>query len=70
MKSGEVRQMEKKKFLRDAELAKELGVSASKLRQDRHLKRGLPYIKAGCCVLYDFAEVLKYLEKQTVRPEA
>ena len=59
----------KKKFLRDVELATELGFSVSKLRQDRHLNRGIPFIRAGRCVLYDFAEVLKYLEKRTIRPE-
>lgn len=57
-----------KKFLRDTELAAELGFSASKLRQDRHKNRGIPFIRAGRCVLYDRIEVQKYLKKQMVYP--
>ena len=57
-----------KKFLRDCEIAKELGVSAQKLRQDRLKGTGLPFIRLGRRILYDRAQVYEYLRSQTVQP--
>jgi len=57
-----------KNFLRDCEIAKEIGVSAQKLRQDRLKGIGLPYIRFGGRILYDREDVFKYLRSQTVSP--
>jgi predicted HTH transcriptional regulator len=56
-------------FLRETEIAKEIGISVPKLRQDRHHGKGLPYIRLGSRILYDREEVFKYLRSQAVRPE-
>lgn len=55
-------------FLRETEIAEEIGVSVPKLRQDRHNRKGLPYIRFGSRILYDREEVFKYLRNQAVRP--
>jgi predicted HTH transcriptional regulator len=56
-------------FLRETEIAEEIGVSVPKLRADRHNGKGLPYIRIGRRILYDREEVFKYLRSRTVRPE-
>lgn len=63
--------MQQRKLLRDTELV-EQGLSpwgVSKLRQDRHFGRGLPYIKVGFSVFYCRDEVVAWFEKFKVTPE-
>jgi|MGYP000098582061 hypothetical protein len=43
-------------------LAEKLDVSISKLQRDRHLKRGLPFLRIGKLVKYDLDKVFEYLE--------
>ncbi len=43
--------------------------SLSKLRQDRHFKRGLPYRKVGKSVFYDLDDVREYFDRHKIIPE-
>ena len=45
-----------------------IGCSVSKLRQDRHKCRGLPYAKFGRSVRYCTADILPYMVRQRITP--
>jgi hypothetical protein len=40
------------------------------LRNDRHLGKGIPYIKLGKSVRYDPADVENYMQRHRIDPEA
>ena len=40
------------------------------LRNDRHLRKGPPYIKMGRSVRYRMCDLLYYIEKHRIDPEA
>ena len=42
-------------------VASAIGCSLSKLRQDRHKCRGIPYVKFGRSVRYSLVDVEKYM---------
>ena len=50
--------------------AKILGKSVQTLRNERHLRKGCPYIKMGRSVRYRVDDLLDYLEKHRIDPEA
>ena len=53
----------KELYLNEKETAAITKDSLSKLRNDRHLGRGLPYIKwGGRSVRYKMADIVKYME--------
>ncbi|SHN48992.1 helix-turn-helix domain-containing protein [Desulfovibrio litoralis] len=45
-----------------------LACSVSKLRQDRHKHRGLPYAKIGRSVRYKLIDVQAYLDRCKITP--
>jgi hypothetical protein len=49
-------------LMNEKNLAEKLDISISKLQRDRHLKRGLPFLRIGKLIKYDFDEVLRVLE--------
>jgi hypothetical protein len=49
------------KYLTERELSRLIGLSLSTLRNDRSLKRGVPYIKIGRSVRYAIGDVELYL---------
>jgi predicted DNA-binding transcriptional regulator AlpA len=56
--------MTKLKYLKEHEVAKMTGLSLSKLRQDRHKCRGLPYHKIGAkCVRYCINDIWKFMDE-------
>jgi len=58
------------RLLTNDEVADLLGVSRSTLAIWRSTERyGLPYVKAGRLVRYKEADVLRFIERRTVRPE-
>jgi len=59
--------MIKKKFLNEAEVSEMTGRAVSTLRNDRYLRQGLPFIKWGRSVRYDFEEVVAFLEAKKIR---
>lgn len=52
------------------EVARYMHTSEAKLAQDRYLGRGIPYVKHGRRVLYRWADVLAYVEANTINPGA
>lgn len=59
--------MLKKKFLTEAEVSEITGRAVSTLRNDRHFRQGIPFIKWGRMVRYDFEEVVTFLEGKKIR---
>ena len=51
------------------ELAKTFRKSVQTLRNDRHLRKGVPYIKLGRSVRYRIVDVLDYMERNRIDPE-
>jgi hypothetical protein len=51
------------------EAAKVLRKSVQTLRNERHLRRGCPYLKLGRSVRYRVDDLLNYLEKHRIDPE-
>ena len=58
----------KKKFVNTELAAKALGLSPGTLHNHRYNGTGLPYVKFGSRILYDVADILKYLEDHKVYP--
>ena len=52
----------------DTELARRLNKAAQTLRNDRFLMRGLPYIRLGRKILYDWDEIKQILQKCKIEP--
>ena len=57
-------------FLTPLELAKLLRTSPETLAQDRHNRRGIPFLKLGRKVLYERAVVEAYLRENTQKTGA
>ena len=54
------------KFLTEAQLATLLEISASKLRSDRLLGKGLPFVRLpGRTIRYPYSAVAKYLAEHS-----
>ena len=54
----------------DENLASKILTRATQtIRNDRHLRRGCPYIKIGRSVRYRVGDLLDYLEKNRIDPE-
>ena len=56
------------KFLRAREVAEWLGISEQALAQDRFRGDGIPYVRIGSRVRYRMADLVEYVEKNTVIP--
>jgi len=54
------------KYLTEIEVSKMTGFSRSKLRHDRMLNSGIPYIKTRRSVRYKYEDVVKYMESRKV----
>lgn len=55
-----------KEFLSEVEIAELLNLSIAKLRRDRWLGNGLPFIRIGRTVRYSREQITKYFELNTV----
>ena len=62
--------MSHQELLTEKQLSDQTNISISTLRSHRHLRRGLPYVRIGHLVRYDAAEIEKFLDERTVRPDA
>lgn len=58
-----------KELLTEQQVAEILQCSVAKLRNDRHLSRGLPYLKFEHHVRYRRSAIEKYLSDAEVVPE-
>ena len=54
------------KFLSEKQLAEMTAVSISTLRNDRHMRRGLPYSKFGNTVRYSLKDIINFMEQHRV----
>jgi predicted DNA-binding transcriptional regulator AlpA len=61
---------EKNRLLDEKEVAKLIGRAVQTLRNDRLARKGLPYIKIGRSVRYQWADVLAHIEARRIVPEA
>lgn len=52
--------------LTEVQVAEIIGCSLSRLRQDRHHARGLPYVKWGRSVRYLWDDLKKHLEDRRI----
>jgi predicted DNA-binding transcriptional regulator AlpA len=60
-------QYEKRSYLNEKQVAKLIGVSVSKLQNDRFKSVGLNYVKIGRTVRYSLKEIDKYMCDHTIQ---
>ena len=60
----------KNAIISETQAAQILGRAVQTLRNDRHLKKGPPYIKLGRSVRYLISDLHHYIEKNRIDPEA
>lgn len=53
-------------LLNEQQLAQLTGLSLSRLRNDRYLRQGIPFLKLGSSVRYRVADVMSYLQNNVV----
>ena len=56
--------------VKERQAAQLLGRAVQTLRNDRHLRQGPPYIKLGRSIRYRVCDLMDYLDKHRVEPEA
>jgi len=59
-----------KQYVKEQTVSEITGYKLPTLRNHRHLRKGIPYIKAGRSVRYDPADVEAYMQKNRIDPEA
>jgi excisionase family DNA binding protein len=55
-------------LLDETEAAEKLGVAVQTLRNWRHIRRGLPYVKIGRIVRYREKDLLDYVDQHRIDP--
>ncbi len=58
-----------KTFMGEKEISLRTSFKLQTLRNHRHLGKGLPYLKVGRKILYDWDDVVEYLETKKIYPE-
>lgn len=58
-----------KQYINEKIVSEMTGFALPTLRNHRHLRKGIPYIKAGRSVKYDLADVESYMERHRIDPE-
>jgi len=58
--------MDNLRYLTEKETAELTRKALSTLRNDRHLRRGLPYIKDGASIRYNLNDVISYMEGRKI----
>jgi hypothetical protein len=54
------------KFLNEKQTSEMTAIAVSTLRNDRHLKRGLPYSKFGNTVRYSLKDIIRFMDSHKV----
>ena len=57
---------EKELYLKEVDVARLTGFSLSTLRNNRSLRKGIPYLKIGKSIRYNAADVVNYLESHRI----
>lgn len=58
------------KYLSEKECAELTGFARSTLQNHRHQHKGFPYYKTGKKVSYKMSEIISYMERHRVDPQA
>ncbi len=58
--------MQNTRYLTEKETSELTRKALSTLRNDRHLRRGLPYIKDGASIRYNLTDVVTYMEARKI----
>ena len=61
--------MENVRFLTEKEVKQMTNRALSTLRNDRHLNRGITYVKIGRSVRYEMDDVLKFMRSRKIQTE-
>jgi len=56
-------------FLTEKQVKQMTNRALSTLRNDRHFNRGIPYLKIGRSVRYEFADILKFMRSRKIQTE-
>lgn len=63
----EINELMKKPYLNEIEVAALTGRAVSSLRNERHLRRGIPYLVISQrSIRYKLEDILVYMEKQRI----
>ena len=57
------------KYITEKEVSEIIGRALPTLRNDRHHRRGIPYVKLGKSVRYCLEDVLQYMESRKIQTE-
>ena len=57
------------RFLTEKDVKYMTNRALSTLRNDRHLNRGMPYVKIGRSVRYEMDDVLKFMRSRKIQTE-
>jgi len=56
-------------YINEHVVSKITGIAVQTLRNDRHRRRGIPYIKIGRSCRYKLADVIEFMERHRVQTE-
>jgi len=62
--------VDENRVVNETAAAEILGRAVQTLRNDRHLRKGPPYIKMGRSIRYQVSDLFDYLERCRIDPEA
>jgi predicted DNA-binding transcriptional regulator AlpA len=60
--------MEEKRFINENEVSGITGLSVQTLRNWRFQGKGIPYVKAGRSVRYQYQDVIAFMENRRILP--
>jgi hypothetical protein len=58
--------MQNPQYVTEKETSRITSKALSTLRNDRHLRRGIPYVKDGSAIRYNLSDVLVYMESRKI----
>ena len=64
-----VREQNENRVVNETQAAEILSRAVQTLRNDRHLRKGAPYIKVGRSIRYRVRDLMDYLDRHRIDPE-
>lgn len=62
--------MEAKRYLKEKQVAELTGRALSTLRNERALRRGIPYSKIGKSIFYCYDDVIAFMDRHRIETQA
>ena len=59
---------ETKKYLNEIQVSEITGRAVQTLRNDRHRLQGIPYVRLGRSIRYDYDDVISFMDEHKVQP--